>query len=84
MKNVVIIGAGPAGLTAAYTLLNESSEYHPIIIEASEFIGGISRTARYNGNRIDIGGHISSRFRARPQRTTRCSAERTPFPTTRR
>lgn len=57
MKNVVIIGAGPAGLTAAYTLLNESSEYHPIIIEASEVIGGISRTARYNGNRIDIGGH---------------------------
>lgn len=57
MKNVVIIGAGPAGLTAAYTLLKESSGYHPIIIEASEFIGGISRTARYNGNRIDIGGH---------------------------
>ena len=49
--DVLIIGAGPAGLTAAYTLLNESSEYHPIIIEASEFIGGISRTARYNGNR---------------------------------
>lgn len=46
MKNVVIIGAGPAGLTAAYTLLNESSEYHPIIIEASEFIGGISRSAQ--------------------------------------
>lgn len=81
MKNVIIIGAGPAGLTAAYTLLNESSEYHPIIIEASEFIGGISRTARYNGNRIDIGGHrfFSKnkevmklwmdilRFRARPQ-----------------
>lgn len=57
MKNVVIIGAGPAGLTAAYTLLNESKEYHPIIIEAGEFIGGISRTAKYNGNRIDIGGH---------------------------
>ena len=55
MKNVVIIGAGPAGLTAAYTLLKESKEYHPIIVEASEFIGGISRTARYNGNRIDIG-----------------------------
>ncbi len=57
MKNVVIIGAGPAGLTAAYTLLKESKEFHPIILEASEFIGGISRTARYNGNRIDIGGH---------------------------
>ncbi len=57
MKNVVIIGAGPAGLTAAYTLLKESRDFHPIIVEASGFIGGISRTARYNGNRIDIGGH---------------------------
>ncbi len=57
MKDVVIIGAGPAGLTAAYTLLKESSEYRPVIIEASGLIGGISRTERYNGNRIDIGGH---------------------------
>lgn len=57
MKNVVIIGAGPAGLTAAYTLLKESGEYHPIILEESDLIGGISRTERYNGNRIDIGGH---------------------------
>ena len=57
MKNVVIIGAGPAGLTAAYTLLKEGNDIHPIILEASEFIGGISRTAKYNGNRIDIGGH---------------------------
>lgn len=57
MKNVVIIGAGPAGLTAAYTLLKESKEFHPIIVEESEFIGGISRTAKYGGNRIDIGGH---------------------------
>lgn len=57
MKNVIIIGAGPAGLTAAYTLLKESKDFHPIILEASEFIGGISRTAKYKGNRIDIGGH---------------------------
>lgn len=57
MKNVVIIGAGPAGLTAAYTLLRESKDFHPVIIEASGFIGGISRTAKYKGNRIDIGGH---------------------------
>ncbi|MBP1560250.1 MAG: NAD(P)/FAD-dependent oxidoreductase [Oscillospiraceae bacterium] len=57
MKKVVIIGAGPAGLTAAYTLLKESKDIQPVIIEASEFIGGISRTARYKGNRIDIGGH---------------------------
>ena len=57
MKNVVIIGAGPAGLTTAYTLLKESKDFHPIILEGSEFIGGISRTAKYKGNRIDIGGH---------------------------
>ncbi len=57
VKNVVIIGAGPAGLTAAYSLLKQSCEFHPIIIEASEFIGGISRTAHYKNNRIDIGGH---------------------------
>lgn len=57
MKNVVIIGAGPAGLTAAYTLLKEGNDIHPIIIEASDKIGGISRTEYYNGNRIDIGGH---------------------------
>lgn len=57
MKDVVIIGAGPAGLTAAYTLLKESKDYHPIVIESSEFIGGISRTEKYHGNRIDIGGH---------------------------
>ena len=57
MKNVVIIGAGPAGLTAACTLLKESKDFHPIILEASEFIGGISRTAHHKDNRIDIGGH---------------------------
>ncbi len=52
----VIIGAGPAGLTAAYELL-DGTDIHPIVLEASGEIGGISRTARYKGNRIDIGGH---------------------------
>ena len=56
MKNVVIIGAGPAGLTAAYYLLKYKG-IHPIIVEASGQIGGISRTDLYKGNRIDIGGH---------------------------
>ena len=56
MKNVVIIGAGPAGLTAAYYLL-KYKVFHPIIVEASGQIGGISRTDLYKGNRIDIGGH---------------------------
>ena len=50
-KTAIIIGAGPAGLTAAYYLLKET-DIKPIIIEESEFIGGISRTAKHNGNRI--------------------------------
>ncbi|MEE1019496.1 MAG: NAD(P)-binding protein, partial [Acutalibacteraceae bacterium] len=56
MKNAIIIGAGPAGLTAAYELL-KNTDIHPIVLEASEFTGGISRTAQYGGNRMDLGGH---------------------------
>ena len=52
----VIIGAGPAGLTAAYELLTRS-DIRPIVIEMSGQIGGISATVNYRGNRIDIGGH---------------------------
>ncbi len=55
-KTAVIIGAGPAGLTSAYTLLKET-DIHPIILEETGFLGGISRTANYKNNRIDIGGH---------------------------
>jgi protoporphyrinogen oxidase len=55
-KTAVIIGAGPAGLTAAYKLLTET-DIHPVIIEETGYIGGISRTAEHNGNRMDIGGH---------------------------
>jgi len=55
-KHAVIIGAGPAGLTAAYELLTRT-DLVPIVLEKSDFIGGISRTIRYKGNRIDIGGH---------------------------
>lgn len=57
-KKVIIIGAGPAGLTAAYELLKDNSEqYEVTILEETSEIGGISRTVRYNGNRMDIGGH---------------------------
>ena len=56
-KRVVIIGAGPAGLTAAYELLKRETEYEVVILEESEALGGISRTVRYHGNRMDIGGH---------------------------
>lgn len=55
-KTAVIIGAGPAGLTAALELLRRS-DVHPIILEADDCVGGISRTVNYKGNRIDIGGH---------------------------
>ena len=58
MKKVIIIGAGPAGITAGYELLkNAKNDYEVIIIEESNEIGGISRTVKYNGNRMDIGGH---------------------------
>ncbi len=55
-KTALLIGAGPAGLTAALEFLRRS-DVHPIVLEASHEIGGISRTIRHNGNRIDIGGH---------------------------
>jgi protoporphyrinogen oxidase len=56
-KTAVIIGAGPAGLTAALEFVRRS-DVHPIILEASPtLIGGISCTIRHNGNRMDIGGH---------------------------
>jgi len=55
-KTALIIGAGPAGLTAALEFLKQS-DVKPIVLEASREIGGISRTICYKGNRMDIGGH---------------------------
>jgi protoporphyrinogen oxidase len=55
-RTAVIIGAGPAGLTAAYELLHKT-DIKPLVFEASDSIGGISKTVNYKGNRIDIGGH---------------------------
>jgi len=52
----VIIGAGPAGLTAAWELL-ERTDIRPIVLEAGDDVGGISRTVEFEGNRMDIGGH---------------------------
>jgi protoporphyrinogen oxidase len=52
---VVVIGAGPAGLTAAYMLAKDGV---PVtVLEGTDMVGGISRTARYKGYRFDIGGH---------------------------
>mgnify|MGYP003324565295 CR=1 FL=1 len=55
--SVIIVGAGPAGLTAAYELLKKDPNIKVTILEASDVIGGISRTYNYKGNRMDIGGH---------------------------
>ncbi|MGI8793703.1 MAG: FAD-dependent oxidoreductase, partial [Acidimicrobiales bacterium] len=53
--DVVIIGAGPAGLTAAYELSKLGEQ--ATVIEADSVVGGISRTAERDGWRFDIGGH---------------------------
>ena len=55
-KTAIIIGAGPAGLTAAIEMLRKT-DIKPIIVEEADVVGGISRTVKYNGNRMDIGGH---------------------------
>lgn len=57
MKKVVIIGAGPAGLTAAYELLENPEDYRVTVLEESGIVGGISRTVVHHGNRMDMGGH---------------------------
>ena len=57
VKKVIIIGAGPAGLTAAYELLKDKDRYEVTILEESSFFGGISKTVEYKGNRMDMGGH---------------------------
>lgn len=66
-KRIVIAGAGPAGLTAAYELLSRGIAGDVTVHEASGELGGISRTVRHNGNRIDIGGH---RFFSKSARVT--------------
>ena len=53
---VLIIGAGPAGLTAAYQIVRDG-RMKPLVLESSQDVGGISRTVEYCGNRMDIGGH---------------------------
>lgn len=57
MKKALIIGAGPAGLTAAYELLTGSKDIEVIVYEESDCFGGISKTVNYKGNRMDMGGH---------------------------
>lgn len=55
-KIAIIIGAGPAGLTAASELIRRS-EITPVVFEETDKTGGLSRTETYKGNSLDIGGH---------------------------
>lgn len=64
---VVIIGAGPAGITAAYELVKKHSGYDVTVLEETDRIGGISQTVEHDGNRMDIGGH---RFFSKSKRVT--------------
>lgn len=57
MKKALIIGAGPAGLTAAYELLTKARDIEVVVFEESDCFGGISKTVNYKGNRMDMGGH---------------------------
>jgi protoporphyrinogen oxidase len=52
---VVVAGAGPGGLTAAYLLTKRGA--HPVVLEADDVVGGISRTVVRDGWRFDLGGH---------------------------
>lgn len=74
-RRAIIIGAGPAGLTAAYEFLKRS-DIVPIIFEKSDCIGGIAKTVNYKGNRIDIGGH---RFFSKSDRVMQWWAEVMPM-----
>ena len=58
-QSVVIIGGGPAGLTAAWELIKDggADRYDVTVLEETHEFGGISRTVKHNGNRMDIGGH---------------------------
>ena len=73
--SVIIAGGGPAGLTAAYSLAKKGG-LRPTVFEASDMLGGISRTVNHNGNRIDIGGH---RFFSKNERVMKMWTELMPM-----
>ena len=74
-QKALIIGAGPAGLTAAFELLKRTP-VTPMVLERSTYMGGISRTVNYKGNRIDIGGH---RFFSKSDRVMRWWIDQLPL-----
>ena len=76
-KQVIIIGAGPAGLSAAHELLSRApQDYEVTVLEEAKEVGGISRTVCHNNLRMDIGGH---RFFSKELRVNRWWHERMPL-----
>ncbi len=57
MKKITILGAGPAGLTAAYEILKKTDTYEITILDQADRLGGIACTVHHNGNYMDLGGH---------------------------
>lgn len=74
----VVIGGGPAGLTAAHELASRTGAA-PVVLEATSRVGGISCTVEHAGNRIDIGGH---RFFSQSDRVMRWWLDRLPLEAT--
>ena len=66
MQSILVIGAGPAGLTAAYKLL-QAGDVRVTVLEESRTVGGISRTVNVDGDRMDLGGH---RFFSKDEQVT--------------
>lgn len=56
-KRIVIIGAGPAGLTAALELLRQGNDNEVIVLETERTVGGLAKTITWGNNKYDIGGH---------------------------
>ena len=74
-RQAIVIGAGPAGLTAAFELL-DGTDIVPVVVEAADQVGGLAKTVAYKGNRIDIGGH---RFFSKSDRVMRWWLDRMPL-----
>ncbi len=74
-KSAVIIGAGPAGLTAAFELLDQT-DVSPLVLEADQQVGGLAKTVRHRGYGLDLGGH---RFFSKSDRVMRWWLDRLPL-----